>query len=169
MKEQKLGYGISIQGFSTFEEMDDFLAESEREAIANTLPEQWQITWGSYVVRVVERLVIFGIVYTEEQFLNTSLKGEAEYDEEIRAELDDLRAAHERGYRYGRWFSEVEPDGEYGSAHVVNLWRITEEDFVAARHNGWHLNPDLIVRMHKEISAARREADRGQDRPEGDG
>jgi hypothetical protein len=154
MKEKKLGQGKSIQGFESLEEMQRYLLAEERSMIARTLPEQWNITWGARVVRNADGLPIFGHVFTEREFLGESITGDPAQDEETMAELDDLRDAHERGYRYGRWYSTVEPDGEYGSAHVVALWEITETDFERARAGGWTLWPELAERVYTEQSQA---------------
>jgi len=137
MKEQKLGPGQSIMGFESFEELQEYMATAEREAVEKTIPKQWEITWGSFVIRVVDRLVIFGRIWTEFNYH----EGEYELQQD----------AHSRGYRYGRYYSVVEPEGELGSAHISTLWEITQSDFLTAMLNGWQLDKDLGKRIAHEI------------------
>lgn len=150
MKEQKLGHGISVQGFESMEEMFAYQAEQEARATAETLPEQWLIDRGSYVFRAVEGLAIWGHIFTRDEFL-----GDEKGDEELLAEWEDLEDAYTRGYRYGKYYSVVEPTGEYGSAHVVTLWAITKQDFEQARMAGWKVPTGLIMKIGQEIGEAR--------------
>jgi hypothetical protein len=155
VKEQKIQPGISIIGFESQEEMAAYMAEQEALATADALPEQWEITWGDRVLRMVDdTLAVFGHIFTEREFLAENSKPGQAPDEEILYELDSLRDAHTRGYRYGRWYSTVEPDGEYGSAHVVSLWGISKQDFATARSNGWRLWPELSDRVYSAASEA---------------
>jgi hypothetical protein len=164
MKEQDLGHGNKIIGFESMEEMQAYMAEQEQQGIKYSLDEQWRITWGSHVVRVVDELWIFGEIFTESRYLE--LNGpviEEDLDEEARYELDALRDSHARGYRYGRWFSIVEPEGEYGSAHVVNLWEIDRSDFERARAARWEVPPDLAYRVGQEVGDALQKKERQQE------
>jgi hypothetical protein len=43
------------------------------------------------------------------------------------------------GLVYGTYFSQIEPDGEPGSAHICDLEEITEAEFERARKLGWPL------------------------------
>jgi hypothetical protein len=135
--------------------MFEYMAKQEQEATQATLREQWQITWGDRVFRVADDLTIWGHIFTWDEFLTENTPAGEEPDEEILLELEDLKSAFRRGYRYGQWFSEVEPDGEYGSAHVVSLWQITQDDFEVARRNEWHPWPELILRIQGQVQAAR--------------
>lgn len=139
-----------IVGFESMEEIMSYMAEAEETAIAQTLPEQWDITWGDYVIRRQDDVAIFGVVFTEDEL---SFGTEAS-PEEIEEELRGLRSAYGRGYRYGRWFSIVEPNGELGSAHVCSLWKISQDDFELARGKGWVIWSDLANRMYHEISGS---------------
>jgi hypothetical protein len=152
MKEEQIAPGISMIGFESAEEMQRYMAEQEQGATDNALAEQWQITWGTYVLRIVDELWIFGYIYTPSEY--SDLTPGAEMDEEIIAELVQLQESHDRGYRYGRWFSEVVPDGEYGSAHVVSLWQITKADFDDARAHEWFPSPELAFRVGQEVGEA---------------
>jgi hypothetical protein len=151
MKEQKLGTGQSIIGFDSVEEMQDYLATQEANAIAGTLVEQWAITWGDYVIRFVDDLVIWGDLETQEELVATETSDD---EEESRHELEQALDSHGRGYRFGKWFSTVEPTGEYGSAHVVTLWKISKEEFDAAGENDWEMWPELANKLANEMVAA---------------
>jgi hypothetical protein len=149
MKEQKLPYGNAVIGFDSSDEMFAYMDEQERIAIAGALPEQWLIDWGSWAVRMVEDLAIFGEIWDQEQVLGP------DPDEEAEEELRQIIDSHRRGYRYGKWYSEVEPEGEYGSAHVVSLWEISKDDFEVGRRNGWRIWPELAFRIRRDVTAAR--------------
>ena len=128
---------------------------SEERAIHAALPEQWKITWGSRVIRMFGTdLVIFGHIYTEHEFKHLDNDPEAASGDELQAELRQIRAAHMRGHRYGRFFSENEPRGEYGSAHIVSLWEITTAEFEQARERSWQVWPDLAMRVLGDVQAS---------------
>jgi hypothetical protein len=152
MKEQNLGPGITMLGFESAEEMTAYMAEREADAIAGSLDEQWAISWGARVLRIVDELWIFGHIYTHQEY--SDLEPGTEMDDEMIAELVQLQESHDLGYRYGRWYSEVVPDGEYGSSHVINLWEITLADFEEARANDWHPSPELAFRVGTEVAEA---------------
>lgn len=162
MREQNLGRGHSIQGFDSTEEMIEYVKEQERQSNADALPEQFAINWGDRVIRVVDDLAIWGHIYTWDEFLKDNTEAGQQSDEEILLELEGLKDAHLRGYRYGRWYSEVEPDGEYGSAHVVSLWPITWSDFEVARRNEWHTWPEIALRIQAEVRAAYEKKERDE-------
>jgi len=151
MREQKLTRGQSILGFDSTEEMLGYMAEQEEKAIAEALSEQWAITWGDYVVRFIDDLVIWGELETQVDVVEDA---GGEDEEETRYELEQILDSHGRGYRTGKWFSEVEPTGEYGSAHVVTLWKITKEEFETAGENDWHIWPELVQKLATEMDAA---------------
>jgi len=154
VKEQKLPHGHSVMGFESFEELQEYMAKAEREAIGNALPKQWEITWGSFVLRVVDSLVIWGYIFTEQEFMELEIGDEMadpKVVEEVLAIMEAQRDSQARGYRYGKYWSTILPDGELGSAHVSTLWEITEEDFNHARDHGWELDPALGTRIAHEI------------------
>ena len=43
----------------------------------------------------------------------------------------------ERGYRFGRAYSVIVPDGEFGSTHVSEMVPLRKEEFEDARKAGW--------------------------------
>jgi len=139
MKEQKLPHGHSVMGFESMEEMQAYMADAEARAIRAAIPRQWEISWGAYVLRVVDTLVIFGHIWGSSDY---------EYTEELEHERINN---YPRGYRYGKWYSEVLPEGELGSAHVSTLWEITEQEFMAAEKNNWELDEEVGKRIAREI------------------
>ena len=50
-------------------------------------------------------------------------------DEEYFYEKNMLKEARERGYIFGRWYSEVVPDGELGSNHISSCLPMSKEEF----------------------------------------
>src|SRR4029078_1036661 len=69
MREQELPYGHTVIGFDSVEEMNEYMAKQEQDAVERTLTRQWEIGWGSYVIRLVEDLVIWAHIFTEEESL----------------------------------------------------------------------------------------------------
>ena len=161
MKEQKIPYG-SIVGFESLEELLAYQEKQEQEAIERTLPSQWEIGWGDHVLRVVEDLAIWGHIFSEREFLGMNTKPGEAPDEETLYELDTLRASYLAGYRYGLWYSVVEPEGEYGSAHVSTLWKINGDEFTIAKRRGWELWPEIAHRIVEEIETDHEEEEGDQ-------
>lgn len=155
MKEQEIAPGIKLLGFNSLEEILEYQEKAYNEAEARTLDIQREITYGDYVFRLHEEILIFGRVSTQEEFLGNNLRGqEDEYNDEIRAEWAGIEEAHTRGYRYGRYHSNVCPEGEWGSSHVSTLWKITADDFEVAERNDWQMTPDMALRIGYEIKVA---------------
>jgi len=156
VREQDLGHGNKIIGFDDVEEILAYQQQMEAEANAQPLlPEQETITWGSDVLRIVDGpLMIYGHIYTIEEFLEVEAQAGASSDE-IVFEMDQLKDAHQRNYRYGMWYSEICPEGEPGDAHLVSLWPITGDDFRAAEEQGWNFSTSLAQRVYGEVDASR--------------
>lgn len=129
MKEKKLGQGISVQGFDSLEELLDYQMRQESKNANQALPEQWAIGVGDYVFRLVDELPIFG-------------------------HITQRSAGYDKGYRYGRFYSSVLPEGEYGSAHVATLWKISRNEFNRARRLHWEVWYSFAVKMTEEIMQA---------------
>lgn len=133
--------------FTSYDNLDDMLAdmrEKEDEANASVLDCQRAVTWGSHYVRlwtdVSPPLVIFGYIHTEKE-LDAKEKELGAGAEERMSTMRRMRDSHERGYRFGRHYSVVEPDGELGSVHIANvLGAITAEQFERAELFGWQLD-----------------------------
>lgn len=142
------GFG-HYESFDSFEEMQAYMRRKEEEANANVHPRQQDIDWGTYWVRLAPDLglAVFGYVNT---------------DAEIRALGEDretmvmLRDAHARGYRYGKAYSVLEPEGEWGSTHIANAWPITRAQFMQAKMAHWNPQPDdkWFIEILAEIQGA---------------
>jgi len=155
MKEEKIAPGISIVGFDDAQEALDYMSDQELQSIMNALDEQWRISWGSWVLRIVDELWIFGYIFTSEELVKELQEGAEEADlHESLYELRHHQESYDRGYRYGRYHSVVVPDGEYGNAHVAALWEITKQDFEEARRNDWKPIPHLAFRVGQEVGEA---------------
>lgn len=152
MSEQELPFGHKIIGFNSLEEIINYMARQEVESNAEALDYQQEIQRGTYVVRIMRDLVIWGYLMTEEE-ITDGYGTDPESLEELRYELEAMRDSFSRGYRYGKYFSEVEPDGEYGSAHVVTLWPITKADFEIAQRNGWLITEEQLAKIQGETIA----------------
>jgi len=165
VKEQRLSNGMTILGFDSVEEMAEYTLNNREAADSQKLPEQDAITWGDYVVRLVntgdKELAIFGHILTEEEILHR--EGLTEPDDEFLFTMERIREAHHAGHRYGEWFSKILPEGETGSAHVVSLWQIEEADFVYALDHDWVLNDELLTKVLAEVTHALKRAGREGD------
>jgi hypothetical protein len=154
MKEEEIAPGISMIGFEDAEEAFNYMNDAELQSILHALDEQWRIGWGSYVLRIVDELWIFGHIFSHEELVAEVTEPGKAPDEEALYELRMHQASYDRGYRYGRWYSQVVPEGEYGSAHVAALWEITVEDFNQARALGWLPGSGLGFRVGMEVGEA---------------
>jgi len=151
MKEQNLGRGVKVLGFETMEEMVAYQLNAEHEANQHCLDEQKAIPWGGYVLRVEDDLSIFGRLYTKE-----------EYMEDGSVDSSNADTFFNRNFRYGQFFSVVVPTGEYGSAHVVELWPITKSDFDEAQERAWTMWPELLDRVYTETKEALERREKGE-------
>jgi hypothetical protein len=154
MKEEEIAPGISMIGFDSPEEAFNYMNNAELQSILHALDEQWRIGWGAYVLRIVDELWIFGHVLSREELMAEVSEPGQEPDEEGRYELRMRQESYDRGYRYGKYYSQVCPEGEYGSAHVAALWEITQQDFDEAQALGWLPDSGLAFRVGMEIGEA---------------
>lgn len=125
--------------FQMFESVEAMLAEIEtqrRAADARIQPWQQALKAGDFVLRFEpsEHLFIWGV-----------LRDPVEDDRACGADDDELAyvrdlyaAPHMKGFRAGRHFSPIVPDGELGDIHVCTVvCKITQAQFDAARAAGW--------------------------------
>ena len=140
----------------SFTSMDEMLAEQERkerEFEEQIFPKQREITYGTYFFRVSGNVPIFTYVYTLEELRKLEEDAGAEEDE-LEYFMERIQSVHARGYRTGIHYSQIEPEGEQGDAHIVSCWPISELDFQRAKSNGWMTTPDMAVRIHEELEEA---------------
>lgn len=125
-----------VEGFDSLESMVEEMRRREEWANQQVTQVQWDIGWGDYWAREVqmgpETVAIVGYVLTEQETEDQERDAGAE-EWEIADETQALREAHERGYRFGWAYSEIEPHGELGSTHVLNMAPISREEFEQCR------------------------------------
>lgn len=130
---------MHIEYFENLEDALESIRQAEETARALTTPEQAAIGWGDYFEVLPERnygLRAWGRIYGRKE-LEESERSCGAPDEEIVLTMMRSDDGFERGYRFARTYSAVEPDGELGDVHVSVMRKITREEFGQARENGW--------------------------------
>lgn len=130
--------------FKSYENIEDAfkdMRQAEEAANRNLLPAQKKIGWGDYWMNPQPNLdlLIFGYVFT----LLENEAGEraaGSSDEEWQYTKAGLLDSYERGYRFGRAYSTVEPNGELGSTHISQMVPISKEQFAEAKALDWDLD-----------------------------
>lgn len=149
----------------TFSDIEEIFSEMERdEDLANTkvLPGQDKITWDSYVFRAVEgeqskALAIWGHIWSLEENLERERKAGAT-EEELEYTKAKLLELHDRGYRYGEWWSVVCHDRpDIGDAHISTLWPISRRDFEYARRMHWEIWSSFLTKTKAEVAMAKQQ------------
>ena len=102
-----------FQSFDSFEEMVEFMATQTDAANAHLADEQRALTWGSYWFRPYEDIVIFGHVFTENEFRDREFNSyhgggpiSPEEEAEFAYSVQSVKENHERGYLFGEAFSD---------------------------------------------------------------
>lgn len=140
--------------FNSIEEGVEFMRKQEEEANKHVHPKQRAVTWGDCWIRFLVQydIIIFGKALDADYYQQMIDKA---VDEEDKAEWEFERKqvtdAWERGYVYGWAWSIIEPAGEPGSTHMVNLWPIPEALFEKAKAVGW-IAHDLDDDTKEEIN-----------------
>lgn len=132
---------MNVQFFDNTQDMFDAIQRGVEQAQARTTPKQSAITYGDYWMRFWdtgygETLLIFGHITPFEEMMQTERDLGAD-DEELAYERDMMKTSYERGFRFGRAFSVVEPDGELGETHVSDMIPLSKEEFDEARLLRW--------------------------------
>lgn len=146
---------MTFRSYDSWEEMMADMRANEEAANERLAPEQKALTWGARVYRIEHGIHIFGHVYTREEALaaEIALSPPEEVERGLPEEsVERLAEGLERGYLYGRWYSVIEPDGEIGSAHRLNVWPMSETLFEAVRQAGWSIdkmNPEDAYALGK--------------------
>jgi hypothetical protein len=118
--------------FDSWEALQEYMDISERQANERVTDLQRTIKPGDFVVRPTEiggiPTLIVGKTFSVEELVESEQKAGAVLDE-----LDYItvsyKARMERGYLFGRWYSVIEQDGEYGDAHISVLLPVKETDY----------------------------------------
>lgn len=133
-----------FQAFDTFEEMMNYMRVNEEAANGHLADAQKAVTYEDYWCRfydIESRTVIFGYVmplsYWDDKVANAE---PGEDRDEWEFERDAIQDSHGRGYMYGRAYSILEPEGEYGSTHQANLWPISKALYEQAEAAEWRMD-----------------------------
>ena len=117
-------------------------ARAEETALSKRATEaQRAIGYGDCVTRAWDDprhgpVLIWGTVLPLAEIARTERAAGAG-DAEVTALTARLEDGYGRGWRYGRWFSVISPEGEYGAAHVADLSPVTVAEFDDAHWRGW--------------------------------
>jgi hypothetical protein len=127
---------MTVQSFNSDEEMWNAIRKGILTAKERATPEQNAITYGDYWMRVWEDFLIFGTIsHPDDLDAAERLLGASE--EEIKAERKMLAESYENGFRFGKAYSVIVPEGELGDTHVSEMTKITKEEFEEAKALGW--------------------------------
>lgn len=83
-----------------------------------------------------ERLIVFGEVPSVSALIVSERFQEGDLTHARLLERR-VRDAHKRGWLFGKWYSTVAPDGEWGCMHIAELEPMLEESFLAAKARKW--------------------------------
>jgi hypothetical protein len=121
------------------------LRERDLAYLAAATPAQLAIGWGdAWYWRSQAGLSCWGQVQYMGEMIRQDLDAcaklglsRADAKRETAARAAAIRENYGRGWRSGRGFSVIEPDGEMGYAHVATLTPCSQAEFKAARARGW--------------------------------
>ena len=99
-------------------------------------PKQNAITYGDYWMRSWEDFLIFGYIYTREE-MDSEERRLGASEEEIEWEHQTYDDSYNNGFRFGRAYSVIEPEGELGDTHVCDMIPITKEEFEQSKDLHW--------------------------------
>lgn len=133
-------------------EGDPFDWMRRNEEAANTKVTDAQRMMGTeghrFWIRLDQPFLIAGEAWTMDEMVASEMKYWSEedgpredYEAYLRSHQEDT---WQRGYRFGRAYSEVEPTGELGSTHVVEMTEVSEQEFEALRTAGWDMRDALV-------------------------
>lgn len=132
---------MQIKSFKSFDDMVTFMEANERIAIGNTRPWQWAIGYGDHWMRSItafgqESMPVFGYVLTLNEIEQAEMETGSDEDE-LAYTITQTENSFRRGYRFSRFYSMTESEGELGNVHVSNLYPITAEQFELAKSKEW--------------------------------
>lgn len=127
---------MPAQFFNTPEEMFEAISRGVEQAKARATPKQNAITYGDYWVRAYEDILIFGYIYSEEELWAKERELGAS-EEEIEEEKAMMEGNYQNGFRFGKAYSIICPEGELGDTHVSDMLPLTKQEFEDARDLYW--------------------------------
>ena len=140
-----------MQEFKTLSDMIEFLQTQRDDAVART-PESMEVAVGDHVLRMEsigsKILAIYGTITDPlDYWLENPPETEddrAEMDYEVRCNARD----REDGFTFGKWYSEMCPDGEFGTAHRSTLdLKLSPENFERARALNFTSSSDFLIHL----------------------
>lgn len=131
---------MEIRTYENFEDAFEDMRKAEEAANSSLRPSQRTIGYGDYWMALYPQydLLVFGYVFT----LDENEKGERDAgasEEEWEYTKTNMLDSYERGYRFGRAYSTVEPNGELGSTHISQMIPISREQFEEAKSLKWFI------------------------------
>jgi hypothetical protein len=127
---------MPVEFFDSADDMFAAIARGVEQAKQRATPEQNAITYGDYWMRAWEDFLIFGYIDHPEALRASTLELGASEDE-IEYEERVLKESYDNGFRFGKAYSVIEPDGELGDTHVSDMIKITKGQFEAAKALNW--------------------------------
>lgn len=127
---------MTVEFFDNTDDMFAAISRGVEQAKARATPAQNAITYGDYWMRAWEDILIFGYIYTREEMDAAEVKLGAT-QEELEYEHQVYDRSYADGFRFGRAYSVIEPDGELGDTHVSDMVKITKEEFESAKSLNW--------------------------------
>lgn len=131
---------VDVLSFDSYDEMRAFLRRANEAADQQLHPLQVMIGQGNHWVRfhdLPNGMVEFGYVLTKQEVYDCEVEAGANMVE-ANSSADGALLLLARNYMYGRAWSRLNPDGEYGVTHKVSVWpieRTVVEDAKAVNFN----------------------------------
>ena len=127
---------MSVQFFDDTDEMFAAINRGVEAAKKRATAKQNAISYGDYWLRAYEDILIFGHITPEKDLWAAEVELGAS-EEEIEGERAMMAASYADGFRFGRAYSIVCPEGELGDTHVCDMIPITEEEFEESKDLHW--------------------------------
>lgn len=117
----------NIREFDTIEEMLEYLEEARKQGLENAKKRHLKVSdlkHGDHFVRLHESgILIFGEVLEHTDFPE---------------DAESIMSSRLNGYVYGRCYSILCPEGEFGTTHITMIQsKIPKDLFDLAQANGW--------------------------------
>lgn len=147
-KSKEFGDRMTIiqfgEGEDGFDQILHFMRKQEEIANSSVTDDQKNIEGDCFVIRHYRidsqhEIKIYGEVWSLDHVFEVEAKYYSSSDEmeEFEEFKESMRNSYERGYRFGKWYSELEVEGELGSAHISTMHKIDQEQFEIARQKAW--------------------------------
>lgn len=133
---------MTVMGFGSFEEMQDFLHKQAETANNSLHQAQRAITYGNHWVQFAftdHIEVEFGRVHTLDE-IRAGEKAAGASDREVEDSIALTEAQMMDNLLYGTAYIVWQPEGELGYAHKAAVWPIEERLFNAAKAVDWEID-----------------------------